>query len=372
MYNKQFLLLFGFYISYLWFTTFSNAILPTHFLQQGLTLSQIMIGSFLGNAGQTLLLLTVKKLSSKLAWRLAILSWLFYLLLIITIHNAFQFYIASVVSGFTVYLFFVFYNIAHFEKTPKENRGHGSALMFVMPTFIGIFAPIIAGYITQINIIFLWLISFCSFFIALYMVNFQDNFTINYTIKAALQEIKATRVLIFIEGVWEALVFGIIPIYTLFFIKTPLNYGIFLSYLSLVSIVANLTLGKLTDKLQKRVIFLYPLTIIMALTTFFFSFATKNLTLWIIAISIIQFLLPLFWNVSTALIVDAHPSLRIAFPGREIVLAVGRVTGLLFASISFIFEKSPSIIFIVLGLTLLLYPTVIYWNTNISKKYTYL
>jgi len=110
----------------------------------------------------------------------------------------------------------------------------------------------------------------------------------------------------------------------------------------------------------------------MALTTFFFLFATKNLTLWIVTISIIQFLLPLFWNVSTALVVDAHPNLRVAFPGRELVLAVGRVTGLLFASISFVFEKSPSTIFIVLGITLLLYPTVIYWNRNISKKYTYL
>jgi len=219
MYNKQFLLLFGFYISYLWFTTFSNAILPTHFLQQGLTLSQIMIGSFLSNAGQTFLLLTVKKLSSKVAWRLAILSWLFYLLLIITIHSAVQFYIASVISGFTVYLFFVFYNIAHFEKTPQANRGHGSALMFAVPTFIGVIAPLIAGYVTQTNIVFLWLISLISFFVALFMVNFQENFEIHYTIIAALKEIKATRTLIFIEGIWEALVFGIIPIYTLFFIK---------------------------------------------------------------------------------------------------------------------------------------------------------
>lgn len=79
-------------------------------------------------------------------------------------------------------------------------------------------------------------------------------------------------------------------------------YGVFLSYISLVSITANLTLGKLTDKLQKRVLFLYPLTIIMALVTFTFPFATKNITHWIIVTGIIGFLLPLFWNVSTALL----------------------------------------------------------------------
>ncbi len=154
--------------------------------------------------------------------------------------------------------------------------------MYIAPSFIGVAAPFLAGYITQVNIIFLWIISIFSFLISFYLVRLQENFEISYTLKTAIREIKATRIFIFIEGVWEALILGIIPIYTLYFIKTPLDYGVFLSYLALVSIIANFTLGKITDKLQKRTIFLYPLTIIMACTTILFIMVKSNIVVWIV------------------------------------------------------------------------------------------
>lgn len=372
MYKKQFLWLSAFYISFLWFITFSKSVLPTHFLQQGLNLSQIMLGMLLTFVGQIGLILTVKKLSSKTAWRWALISWLVYIILVITIQSPIQFYLASIIGGFSIYLFYVFYNIAHFEKTPQENRGQSSALMFNIPTLISIIAPLLAGFLSQINILFLWIISIFSFLVAFYTVSIQDNFGINFKVRAAMKELKATRILLLIEGVWESLVIGIIPIYTLYFIKTPLFYGVFLSYFSLVSILANFTLGKLTDRLQKRVIFLYPLTIIMALVTFSFPFATQSITLWIVVAGATGFLLPLFWNISTAMIVDTHPDLRVAMPGRELLLGLGRIIGLSFAFLSFSYEKSPFLIFIVLGIILLLYPVTLYWNMYISKRYQYL
>ncbi len=332
----------------------------------------MMFGVVLKFVAQIILIITLTTLTAKKSWRLALISSLIYILLSISIYNAFQFYVASFINGFTMFFFYIFYNIAHFDHTPREKRGHSSALMFIVPSFIGIVAPLLAGYIAQINLISLWIISLVSFFISFYMVRSQEDFQISYKIKTAIKEIKATRVFIFVEGIWEALVFGVIPIYTLYFIKTPLKYGAFLSYLAFVSIIANFTLGKITDKLQKRTIFLYPLTIIMACTTILFIAVKSNLLNWIILTGIIQFLLPIFWNVSTAMVIDTHSNLQLAIPGREFLLAAGRIVGLLMAFASFTIEKSPYYIFIVLGLIFFLYPIMLFWNTKISKMYSYL
>lgn len=321
---------------------------------------------------QTLLLIFLVSFNSKPAWRLAVILQLLYVLLVIKILDPIQFYFASALSGFALYFFFVFYNIAHFEETPQERRGYSSALMFSLPPLISITAPIFAGFVASINKIFLWVLTVLFFFLAYYMASKQIDFSLKYNLLRGLREIKATRWFIFIEGMWEAMLFGIIPISTLYFIKEPLNYGLFLAYLSAVGIIANLLLGRFTDKVQKRSIFLYPLTIIMAIITLAFTLAIRDIYWWTITTGALAFTIPLFWNISTALVVDAHPNLRLAIPARELLLAIGRTLGLIIAFLSFVYEKTPYNIFFVLGGVLLFYPLILFWNTKISKKYSYL
>ncbi|MDD5489174.1 MAG: hypothetical protein PHP25_00640 [Candidatus Moranbacteria bacterium] len=187
-----------------------------------------------------------------------------------------------------------------------------------------------------------------------------------------MREIKSTRWFIFDQGIWEATIFGIIPIFSLFFIKEPLEYGGYLAYLALMAVLANLLLGRFTDKIQKRAIFLYPLTISIAILTFLFVFAVGNIFIWFVLTGLLQFLLPLFWNISTAMVVDSHPNLRLAMPGREYMLASGRIVGLLIAFISFSLEKIPHNVFFILGFVMFLYPVILFWNTKISKRHSYL
>lgn len=372
MKNKKFILLFLFFIVYVWFQSFSRAVLPTYYLNAGLTLQVMIFGTTLVYLGQSILLALMTKLSARSSWWLTVVLQIIFLLLLINLKSVWQFYFACIASGITVGLFFMFYNIAYFENTPKDKTGFSSALMFSAPTVISIFSPLLAGFLGQISFNLIWLVSFISLVPVALMIFFQQNFSVSYTFKTAISEIKATRVFIFLEGIWEAMVFGIIPIYTLYFIKTPLGYGVFAAYLSIVGIVANLTLGRLTDRLQKRVVFLYPLTIVMALVTILFAFFSNSLTAWLILTAIISFLLPLFWNVSTAMVVDTHSNLRLVMPGRELMLALGRFLGLVLATFSFLLEKTPHLIYLVLGLTLLLYPLILWWRTKVSKEFSYL
>ena len=128
----------------------------------------------------------------------------------------------------------------------------------------------------------------------------------------------------------------------------------------------------MTDKLQKRAIFLYPITMGLAIVTLLFPLATQDLKLWTILVTAVTFLIPLFWNLSFAIVIDSHPNLDLAIPGREIALALGRMLGLFLAFLSFSFEKTPKYIFVVLGLVMLLYPLNLFWNTKIKKTYQYL
>lgn len=372
MRNKKFINIFVLYSAYIWFVSFSGSILPTHFLEQGLDFRQMMLGKLLLFSSQIIFLIFLTSFRSKNAWRLALILNFGYILLSIKILSPYQFYTANILSGLALFLFYTFYNIGHFENTPQEKRGYSSALMFSVGPVIGIFAPLASGYFAKVNISILWILSGVFFLLAFYFTKRQENFRLTYTLKSALAEIKATRWFIFIGGIWEAMALGIIPIFTLFFIKEPLKYGGYLAYLALVSVLANLILGKFTDKIQKRAAFLYPLTISMAVLTLFFNLAVRSLFSWIIFTGLLQFLLPLFWNVSTAMVIDSHPNLRLAIPGREFMLGAGRVVGLLIALLSFSLEKIPHNVFFVLGFIMFLYPAMLFWNTRISKKYSYL
>lgn len=360
-----------FYASYLWFGSFSKSILPTYFLQQNLSLEQIILGITAVIGGQLLVLLTVRSLSSRVSWKLALVSTITYILLIINIISPLQFYIASAISGFALFFFFMFYNIIHFEKGKQVNIGRNSAIMFSVMPLIGMTAPLLAGVLAEVNINLVWIGSGIFFLLALSQVDKQPNFRVQYKVRSVLKEIKAIRSLLFIEGVWEALVIGVIPVYTLHFIKTPLHFGTFLSYLALVGIIANMSLGKLTDKLQKRVVFLYPLSLILAITTGLMFWGANNLVLWLVLVGIVQFLLPLFWNITTAMVVDTYKNLRKAIPGREITLAAGRLLGLLLAYGSFSIQQ-PNYIFWVLAGVMLLYALNLYWKTRITQKYSFM
>lgn len=370
--SKNYLTLLIFFASYLWLNFFSKSILPTHFLDQGIDFKEQALGFVFVFLPQIILILSFRKFSSRIAWYLSPIFFFASILLLIRITGSLQFYLSAVLSGCSLTFFFILYNVAHFQKTEQKNIGKSSALMFSLFPAINIAAPLLAGFLAQINSLFLWIGSFVSFLITIFLVSKQANIEVSYTVKKALAELKPTRLLIFLEGIWEALPFAIVPIYTLYFIQTPAFYGTFLAYLAGAGLVANLVLGRFTDKVQKRAVFLYPITISLALITFLFPTTTQNIFYWALAAGAIQFLLPLFWNLTTAMIVDTSPNLILAIPGRELTLASGRILGVFLVFLSFSLEKTPHYIFFILGVVMLLYPATLYWKTKISKQYKYL
>lgn len=82
-------------------------------------------------------------------------------------------------------------------------------------------------------------------------------------------------------------------------------------------------------------------------------------------------MIPIFWNISTALMIDQNLDLKVAFPGREIVLAFGRLLGLAFTYICII-NSQINLLLISLALVILALPAYLYYESKITKRYMYL
>jgi len=145
------------------------------------------------------LLFNKKTLSAKTSWAIAMFGFFASILLVIDVKSEVQYYLSAFFNGFNLFFFWIFYNIAHFEHTPKERIGVSSGFMFGVPSIIGIVAPLIAGFLGGINLWLAWSLSFISLGITMVLIKMQRNFTISLNITTSLKEIVSTRVLIFIH-----------------------------------------------------------------------------------------------------------------------------------------------------------------------------
>jgi hypothetical protein len=265
----------------------------------------------------------------------------------------------------------VYYNIGHFLYTPKGKTGTSGALMYAISPAISIVAPLVAGTLAVNNINYLWLLALASFVVAYSLTFRQPDFRVDYTLSKSLKSIKSTRIPIFIEGVWEAVLFAIIPVLTLNFITDLGNYGKYLAYLSLVGTIAGLILGRYTDKYGKRSYLLWPISITLSILTLALIMCQQSLIAWILITSLIQMVIPIFWNIMTALVVDQGADLKIVFPGREIILATGRLVGLS-CTAYLVSIGQINIALFLLALVILTLPAYLHYQSKIIKKYHYL
>lgn len=358
--RRQFFNLLIFYAAYLWFRSFSSSVLAPHFLEQSVGLKQMILGNTWFFLAGALTLLLLRQLSSRPAWRWAIVLAFVGILVIIKIDYLWQFYLCNILLGINMVLFFAPYNIIHFQLTPKTRTSYSSAILFSIYPLISLISPLLAGWLAEISYTYIWIGSGAFFLLVLYLTKFQIELNISFNWRRNLTYLRPTRVFILLQGLWETVAFSAIPVFTLYFIQTPLYYGTYLAYLALVAVVANLFLGQLSDKLRHRLSFLYPVTLLLVVTTLLLPLGINNLKLWLILTGVLQFLLPLFWNFSTAFFVDLQPNLIRDMPVREMLLAISRTVGCFLIFANFYFEARPTYIFYLLGGIMFLYPLLLW------------
>jgi hypothetical protein len=371
MNNHKFKSLLILYALYVWFSKVSSSIVPAYLLSKGTSINQMFLASIFQFVPMILILVFVRIKSAKTSWRLALISVLLAVLSVMNIQFGYQTYLTYIFSGIALALFFVYYNVGHFLYTPKGRTGISGGIMYAVNPAISIFAPIIAGSLAMSHINYLWILCLVSFLLVFGYTSKPENFSITYSLKESFKMLAPVRVPIFIEGIWESVLFAFIPLSTLHFITSISGYGQYLGYLSLVGTVAGLLLGHYSDKLGRRSFLLWPICLILGLSTIGLLYGLTSLAVWILVTSIIQFFIPIFWNITTALLVDQNLDLKIVFPGREVILAVGRMIGLIFTYICII-NSQETFLLIVLSIVIMTLPIYLHYQANVSKKYSYL
>lgn len=370
MNNQKFKSLLILYAAYVWSNKIASSIIPAYLLGRGITVNQMFLASVLEFIPMLLVLLFVRIHSAKLSWRLAIISGLIATLSLINAQSEFRLYLTYIFAGISMALFFIYYNVGHFLYTPKDRTGVSGGIMYAVGPAIAIIAPLVAGSLAISHINYLWLICLLSFCLAYTLTYRQADFQISYKLKSSFTTIRAIRIPILLEGIWEAIIIAFIPLSTLHFISTPAGYGQYLAYLAFIGTIAGLLIGHFSDKFGRRSFLLTPISVILTLATIGLIFGLKSFAYWIIVTSLIQFMIPIFWNITTALMVDQDLDLKIAFPAREIILTFGRLLGLAFTYICVI-NSQINLLLIVLALVIISLPIYLHYQSKIARKFVY-
>ena len=276
-------------------------------------------------------------------------------------------YVFAVFRGVVMIYFYLSYNINIFTLIKKEDHAFSAGVYNSIFYVMGIFLPVLAGIIAEsFGIKKVFIVGAIALVLPAYFATKIRNIQVNYKIREAVKSLKKVNVLVFIEGIWETVIFIGIGLYTLSFIQTPLKYGLFYSYLSFVGVIAALIFTRISDKIKKRTVFIYPLSILLGIFTTFLFFA-RDFQTWAILAGILEFLSILTFPFMTTVVLDKQRSVAEGMISRELFLNLGRVLGAVFIILSIVFLGSMLYSFILIGLIFLLFPYLVYKKRIYSK-----
>lgn len=247
-------------------------------------------------------------------------------------------YVFAILRGFVLIFFYLGYNINIFSLIKKEDSAFSAGIYYSIFYILGIILPALAGFIAEsFGIKKVFIVGAILLVLPAYFATRIKNIRIDYKINDAVKSLKKVNILIFIEGIWESVPYMAIGLYTLYFLQTPMKYGLFFSYLSFVGVIATLIFTKISDKLKKRTIFIYPLSVLLGIFTLFLFFAHDFQT-WAILTGILGFLSVLTFPFMITVVLDKQRTVAEGMISRELFLNLGRVLGSIFLSLAYYFS----------------------------------
>lgn len=334
--------LLAFFVSYVWFTAFSNAVLPVFFLKSGLSFEQITFGMVLNMLGQVcaIYILTNLKWSNRKLWTTSLLMHLAVFSSYIIYPEVHTFFVTSFVAGMASLIFYGTYNISHFKLVPTHKNGFGASIFFNLLTIIGIAAPVVSGIVAAISFQVLLGVSFIFALLPAYFIRKQEPILIDFGIKRALFEVRFVKYILVLHGFQEALTYGIIPIYTLMLIQDPVDFGAFGSIVKFATVFLGFVIGGLSDKLKDKKHVLAFFVTLVGIVTLFYSLPFVHATVISLAFIGLAYgmISSLYNQVALAFIMDKTTDRVHAIFGRELLMNVGRFLGMILVFVGFLFR----------------------------------
>jgi len=364
----NFVKLYSLYASFVAADTFAWSLGYLYFYKQGIPFEWLFI--FLLIIFGTIYLLVIN--SSKYNIRNMLLfsfsTRIFVLLLLSISFTKLLFYVIALLQGIAIFAYWVAFNTMYFRIPNNKNRAFLTAVYFLIFPFLGLILPTFAGSIAErYGYSLLFLTGAIVMLIPLILSFYIPSIEIKFDAHSAAVRHKKVKTLLILQGIYESVPLGAIPVFILLFIKSELNLGLFLSYLSLAAIIGSLIIAKLSDKYHSRKIFIYPLTILLAILTILLGLNSDNIYMFILLSGILSTIGVLVAPFFITIIFDSYKNITEAVIAREAMLSLGRFIGVLIILVSFSLLRTSSYAFIAIGLITLLYPYLV-WKHKIYKK----
>ncbi|MBT3539070.1 hypothetical protein HOF40_02855 [Candidatus Parcubacteria bacterium] len=336
-------------------------LLYLHFTKQDISLSHLFLAEFFSVVFITTILII--KRTYRMRGEIMI-GFLLYAIAMIVVLNPFSFsvlYAFFILRGLGSIIFFIPYNIIYFSESKKDKNLQGMTWYWAVGVFAGAVAPILGTFLfIHFGITIFLFTALLLAVLAMYLSRYIPKEKYTYSRKEIFTHIKGLRTLNLIDGALHKVMMIVIPLWATRFLTDEIDFGIFLSLMGVVAIFVSLNMAKMSDRLQKRSIFIWPLSIATGIVTGLFFFATSVTHFLILALLLKAFNI-LISPLRSNIVQDKFEQSPLLWISREVYLNIGRIFMLaIVASMMFLgLEKE---IFIFLALLNILFPFVLYFK----------
>ena len=334
-----------------------------YLVTSGFRLEQILLAATLAFFTPVMFISVMRRARAKVSFLIAFAAKITcYVIALVWLKDSTVYFI-YISNALVLVFFWIPYNVEFFSYVGEKTRAYMGSLAVAVYPLVGLLIPPAAALIWRtrgFDYNMIAAISILGAGAAYVLLNKAIRFRVfDYNISASLGRLKRYRSLFFLQGFWEAGIFVGIPAFTLLFIKTEVKLGIFLSYLGVLSVLATITLAKLSDRTSRRTAFLYPTVLLAGCATLALALA-RSFPVWIGIAGLVNFSNVMAIPFLTSVALDADLTGIDMWAGRELLLNFGRAAGsaMLLVTYTYFHDYRPG--FLILGVALLLYAGLIH------------
>ncbi len=366
--QSPYLKLILFFVSFVWFISFSRIVLPIHLLQSGLSFSDLAIGGSLDILGQVLTVFLLSRLhqKNKYIWFVSIFLYILVFSLQVFLPIAPIYFVSTFIAGVASVSFYGTYNVSHFELTPRNKTGFGAATFFNILIGVGILAPVFAGSVASFSVFALFFLSFLFALVPLSLLWFQTDIQISFSLRESLKEISKVKSIIFIRGFHEARGL-VIDLITFKILTDFFDLGLYGTVIAILGIIIRHLVGLQSDKMKSKKSIIAPLAILNGFLTFLYMFDIfqVNILWWGMLNLVAGKVDGIFDQTALAFIMDETRDRLKATFGREFVLNLGRLAGTLVVVLGFVIPGFLDYSIMILALSMFVYAVVV-WRMKLT------
>ncbi len=259
--------------------------------------------------------------------------------------------------GLTHISFWVPFNTMYYELRKQQgNNAVMGALYYSLSPLLSLALPVIGGLVVAVlgyqALFALAMASFAITGIAAWKL--VDNREYRCDLRRSIDSISGLRSLFFIEGFTAAIIVNVtIVIMTLTYFSKPLEFGMFMSLITVFSIAASVLTARLSDKASRRREFLLPVVFCLGISVMLLAF-TRDVVSFFICLGLTNFFSTIFFPLNLALGMDNSKSFLDSMVGREYFLNMGRLVGSIIACLLFVYFGIQAVL-LFQGVSMLLY-----------------